>query len=615
MALRERRGLQSPRASPRAHDVGAPLRDRQRLRDDRARVRGVGRRRLLAARRAVRVRALGQQDARRLVLVRDRFGILPLHYAVVVGRRRLRVGGQGRCSRAGACEPRVRPGRARAALHDVVRRRARLGLRRRADRPCRARRFGSTRDLRSKEKRYWSIDFEAADQVGAGGPRPSRRSSSSALRTVAAAAAAGGRARRRVPERWTRLLAALRLRASRDGAGLRDVRRRLQRRPLRRDRRCERGRGAALDPTPRRALPLRRLPAGASARSSGAASRRCCAAARSRSYLLARSVQQAGMKAVVSGEGADELLRRLQHLQGGPRPALLGPRSGLVACAPCSRAVCIRTSPTARCARPTPGARSSARGLSELGRPVLLAPHPLAQQRVGSSRALRRRPRRRRRRAPSTPRSRARSRRPGGRWPPLERAQAIEIQTFMSSYLLSSCRATASRWRTASRCGTRTSTATSSTLVPPAAGLGEARRSPRQGRPATGRLADRCRPEVARAREACRTARRSRTLSGAPCRQPSPDATCSGAASVGALRAPRRQTPWRRLGARASRARPRVGEREQMALLGAVTTQLLAGSSSTSSAAATATRPTRACGDSCRASSSTNAPPRTAAMA
>ena len=345
----------------RAGREGAPLRDGERLRGDRARVRGVGRRGVLAARGAVRVRAVGR--ARAAARPRPRPARDPAP-ALRRGRRRrgLRLGGEGALRAAGgssrgSSRPRSgsssRPGRSS--------RPTRSSPASGPSGPAAPSSFGARRvadgaplvgaDVRAGRRRTAGARAGRRGRRARAPPPPRGR-----------APAPGRRAGRRVPERRARLCRRSAASASKRpgpaatfGVGFTDARY---------------DETAAANEVVARLLGTRHHDELLHGR---ATSRRvldeavwsCEIAAAARAarvplFLLARSVRGAGMKAVFSGEGADELLAGYSIFKEDRVRRFWARDPGLgVAARARSRAVCIRMSPTARCASPTPGARSS----------------------------------------------------------------------------------------------------------------------------------------------------------------------------------------------------------------------------------------------------------------
>ena len=332
--------------------------------------------------------ALWDARARRLVLVRDRLGILPLHYAVVGGA--VVFASEAKALFAGGrIEPRIEPaalGQLFTTWSVVAPDSVFAGVR--VVRPGSAVSFGL--DASRSERRWWEPTFapaaadgrraldEATDEL----EHRLRRAVVRRLRAdvpVGAYLSGGLGLCRRLP-----------VRGRSDRRPARYLRCRLLRRPLRRDRVPGRRGAAARDAPPRRALPGAR-PRGR-ARRGRVELRDAAAPERPAPVLPARA--QCPRRRLEDGlqrRGRRRAARGLQHLQGGSRPALLGARSRVVASA---RAPGPAASVRGRARDPADGCVADVlrAGPDRGRRPLLLAPHPLGEQRVGAARALRRRP-------------------------------------------------------------------------------------------------------------------------------------------------------------------------------------------------------------------------------
>ncbi len=291
--------------------------------------------------------ALWDARARRLVLVRDRLGILPLHYAVVGGAAVFASEAKALFA-GGRIEPRIEP----AALGQLFTTWSvvapRLGLRRRPGRPARQRRLVRPRrvalgaplvgaDVRAGRRRRPAACARRRGRRARAPPPPRGR-----------APAPGRRAGRRVPERRARLVpssAAFGVEATEGplatfGVGFSDARydetasRDVVARLLGTRHHDELFRARDLEAVLDEAVwscetPLLRsgpLPF----------------------FLLARSVRGAGLKAVFSGEGADELLAGYSIFKEDRVRRFWAARSRVVA--------------PARAPRPAPSVRRGARG-------------------------------------------------------------------------------------------------------------------------------------------------------------------------------------------------------------------------------------------------------------
>ena len=197
----ERRDLQLGRATAGAAGARPPLRDDERHRGHRPRLRGVGPRLPDAVERRLRVRRLGPAHAGALPRARPvrSPSALPLRAR---RRLRLRLGGEG--AAAPSCgAPRARPGRPRRELHHLVEPAGALCLRRHPRAGARAlparRRRRADRGAALVGSR---LHAARRRRVGRG---PDRRGRRAALRRDAAPAARG-RSRRRLPERRARLV-------------------------------------------------------------------------------------------------------------------------------------------------------------------------------------------------------------------------------------------------------------------------------------------------------------------------------------------------------------------------------------------------------------------------
>ena len=153
-------------------------------------------------------------------------------------------------------------------------------------------------------------------------------------------------------------------------------------------------------------------------------------------FLLSKLVREAGMRTVLTGEGRRRTSGRLHHLQGGPDPPLLGPAAGIPyqagAAQPhpplCRQRAGALDWPVAELLPPRPRSRRP---------PLLLAPDPLEEHRVVDALPL----------APPVREAfdfdemlaeAEQAAPPGWRdWDPLLKASWTEIDSFMSTYLLS----------------------------------------------------------------------------------------------------------------------------------------------------------------------------------
>ena len=299
--------------------------------------------------------ALWDARARRLVLVRDRLGILPLHYAVVGGAVVFASEAKALFS-GGRIEPRIEPaalGQLFTTWSVVAPDSVFAGVR--VVRPGSAVSFGP--DASRSERRWWEPTFapaaadgrraldEASDEL-------EHRLRRAVVRRLRAAAG------RRVPERRARLCRRLPVRGRSDRRPARYLRCRLLRRPLRRDRVPGRRGAAARDAPPRRALPGAR-PRGR-ARRGRVELRDAAAPERPAPVLPARA--QCSRRRLEDGlqrRGRRRAARGLQHLQGriasgASGRAIPGRRFG-----PRSSAGCIRTWPRPRSGGRMRGERSS----------------------------------------------------------------------------------------------------------------------------------------------------------------------------------------------------------------------------------------------------------------
>ena len=170
----QRRGLQPPRAARASSSARRALRDARR--DTEVVLRLLEREGLAALRRAQRpVRASpgGSRGARRLTLVRDRFGVRPLHYALL-GDGTLVFGSEAKALFAsGEVDRRARPARAST-------RSSRCG-----DRARRAPPFAASRQLPPGRLLVWERGRDRRASAAGGEPglrRPTARAGAATLR-------------------------------------------------------------------------------------------------------------------------------------------------------------------------------------------------------------------------------------------------------------------------------------------------------------------------------------------------------------------------------------------------------------------------------------------------
>ena len=239
-----------------------------------------------------------QPRHRRLTLVRDRFGVRPLYYALLPdGTLGLRLRGEGYL-RLGRGASRARSARHRRRLHPLGRRAAAdasfAGIQQvPAGRP---RRLGAGRIV--DERRWWRPSYRLAT--------PTRRRPRGPAARQRPPAAARRRPGRDISVRRTRLEPPHRARAGRRPSTSCALSRSRSRPPVRRARPPGAGRARHRHPTPRRRGRAERDRDGlprrcASRRDAAVRTRRC------RSSCLAREVRARDITVVATGEGADEL--------------------------------------------------------------------------------------------------------------------------------------------------------------------------------------------------------------------------------------------------------------------------------------------------------------------
>ena len=296
----ERRDLQPPRASPRARGARPPLRDALRHRGDRPRVRGVGPRLPLAAERRFRARGLGRREARALP------GARPLRRPTA-----LPAGARGSARFASEAKALLRHPDARRELDPSAlvetftawsispSRSAFTGIRELAP----AHYLLLREDGERVEKRWWDLDFTTAD------PAPSLDDAAEELHALLDDAIGSGcaptfRSPRisaaastpRPSSRWRGGTCRRRSPCSGSASSRRSSTRRRTRAASRR-----------LRPGRRRRRGRRRGRRGALPRAVALAERPMLRTALVPLLALSRGVHEAGIKVVLTGEGADEL--------------------------------------------------------------------------------------------------------------------------------------------------------------------------------------------------------------------------------------------------------------------------------------------------------------------
>ena len=429
--------------APSCVALGHRFRTQQRHRGDRPRLRGVGRATRSRASTASSRSRCGTRATPRWCWRATGSGVRPLYYCEHGGRLLLRQRGEGAVrGRSRRCRARFDPvGLDQTfTFWSVVPPRTRV---RRASRELRAgpRAHLLARAACASTRRSGSPRYPTAPRAL---PRLARRGGRGGARRAragdAAAHAARRRAGRQLPLGRARQLARRGARAgARRASGFAPSR-------------CASRTPSTTRPTYQRAMvraPRQRAPRGgrlARATSPTAfpevvrhAERPILRTAPAPLFLLSQLVRDAGIKVVLTGEGADEMFAGYDLFREAQGAALLGARSRTRRCA---RGCSSGSTRTWRARRSRSGrwrAQFFGRDLERRGEPGLLARAALARRPARSSGCSRRDaaarssgPRRRRASCSATlPAEFA-------RWRPLAQDQYLEVRTLLSGYLLSS---------------------------------------------------------------------------------------------------------------------------------------------------------------------------------